>query len=69
VSTDPITLDLSALAGAGAHVAVRRVDPASGEVADLGAMATGTAAELGHPGVNSNGDDDWLYLLSPPSAD
>jgi hypothetical protein len=69
VSTDRIMLDLSVLAGAGAEVVVRRLDPASGAVTDLGVMTTSAAAELSYPGENSNGDDDWLYLLSPSSLD
>jgi hypothetical protein len=65
VSSDRITVDLAVLTGAGEQVMVRRVDPTTAAVTELGPMAASAEVVLDYPGPNANGDVDWLYLLSP----
>jgi hypothetical protein len=64
VSPSTISLDLSALAAV-PDVRIRRLDPTSDDVIELGTFETAETIEIEHPGANANGDDDWLYILEP----
>jgi hypothetical protein len=59
-SPRPTELDLAAIGGPG-DVAVRRVDPRSGAVTELGSHSGRFV--LPDPGINAAGDGDWVYLL------
>lgn len=63
-SSRPITLDLSPLSGA-RDVGIRRVDPRSGAVTDLGVEPTSARLDIVAPGANAAGDSDWVYVVSP----
>jgi hypothetical protein len=60
-SSRPTEFDLTAIGGPG-EVRVRRIDPRSGAVADLGTHSGRFA--LPDSASNSAGDDDWAYLLT-----
>jgi hypothetical protein len=64
-SPRPTTLDLSVFAGVD-QIEIQRVDPRSGARTDLGTHPTSAAVTLPDPGRNAAGDDDWVYLLTPP---
>jgi hypothetical protein len=63
-TTGSLTLDLTEL-NAVSQVRIRRYDPTAGTFSTVGTYATTGSQSITHPGNNSFGHSDWVYLIEP----
>jgi hypothetical protein len=62
-----ITLDLTEL-DVTSNVRIRRYDPTAGTYTTVGTYATTGSQSITHPGNNTWGHTDWVYLVEPAPA-